>query len=617
MSKDSETRRGRLLSKVVKFVTSPTTHWSDLDRPDTTSGDAESRVALKEMIVRKRRNDFVRNREFDMLRKLRRRGQGDGASEVSPGVPSFYPSSQPANTGERARTLKKIDEIEAQMSTAWFKNKAVPGPHGDAPASGAAEPAVHAGAQRAQPVPARPVPSPDFDHDSAATAHVPYGDQAAPPQVRAFAPTVTLSEERELPPPHVSAPAPMLDLSPAISPAAGGSLANTGANTRSGVVLFGGHTDFNVEVVVEAKQDPVIEEVAIRFANGDVVGAEAGLLELLRDGGSRQHDIDTWLTLFDLYRASHQQDKFDDAGIDFADHFGRSAPQWALVTESAPTPLASALGASTAPAPIVSGLFHWTGPSSIGIQSIAALNASLARNAPPWSIDWRHVKGIEPAALPALTEVLKRLGDTPGGVKFLGDDRLLALLAERSPTDDRSADPLWWDARLALLRVMDEMDEFELVALNYCVTYEVSPPAWASPAGGFQRMTEEGQTVPPTDFRYEPVPESQVGAPPVEPGRPRVDDAGVFRGDLRGELVGSADEALAPYADHRSAARYEFNCRKLLRVDFGAAGDLLNWSMQQKAEGRPVTFKQVNRLVAAFFGVIGIQDTARVLLRSD
>ena len=83
------------------------------------------------------------------------------------------------------------------------------------------------------------------------------------------------------------------------------------------------------------------------------------------------------------------------------------------------------------------------------------------------------------------------------------------------------------------------------------------------------------------------------------------------------DALGSADEALAPYADHRSAARYEFNCRKLLRVDFGAAGDLLNWSMQQKAEGRPVTFKQVNRLVAAFFGVIGIQDTARVLLRSD
>ncbi|AVO32867.1 STAS domain-containing protein [Ottowia oryzae] len=614
MSKDSETRRGRLLSKVVKFVTSPTTHWSDLDRPETSSGDAESRVALKEMIVRKRRNDFVRNREFDMLRKLRRRGQGDGTRDVPPGVPSFYPSSQPANTGERARTLKKIDEIEAQMSTAWFKNKA-----GQAQAGGAADAAGNADAQRVQPLPTRPAHLTASGDGTAPTLHAPYGEPAANPQMRAFAPTVTLSEEMELRP-QVSAPAPMLDLSPAITPVARATPADadTGANTRSGVVLFGGHTDFNVEVMVEAKQDPVIEEVAIRFANGDVVGAEAGLLELLRDGGSRQHDIDTWLTLFDLYRASHQQDKFDDAGIDFADQFGRSAPQWALVTESAPTPLASALGASTAPAPIVSGLFHWTGPSSIGIQSIAALNASLARNAPPWRIDWRHVKGIEPAALPALTEVLKRLGDTPGGVKFLGEDRLLELLAERSPTDDRSADPQWWDARLALLRVMDEMDEFELVALNYCVTYEVSPPAWESPAGNFQRMTEEGQTVPPTDFGQPPTPaDSQLGAPPRVSGAPHVDDAGVLRGDLRGELIGTADAALLPYADHRGASRYELNCRKLLRVDFGAAGDLLNWSMQQKAEGRPVTFKQVNRLVAAFFGVIGIQDTARVLLRSD
>lgn len=52
---------------MVKFVKSPTTHWADLDRevPDS-SGDTESRLALKEMIERKRRNDFVRNREFDM-----------------------------------------------------------------------------------------------------------------------------------------------------------------------------------------------------------------------------------------------------------------------------------------------------------------------------------------------------------------------------------------------------------------------------------------------------------------------------------------------------------------------------------------------------------------------
>ena len=209
-------------------------------------------------------------------------------------------------------------------------------------------------------------------------------------------------------------------------------------------------------------------------------------------------------------------------------------------------------------------------------------------------------------------------GGQSGGVKFLGDDRLLAVLTERSPTDDRAADPQWWDARLALLRVLGEMDEFELVALNYCVTYEVSPPAWEEPTCSFNRMTEEGQTVVPSDFGPDAGSDSvlEAAAAPAA-GAPRVDEAGVLRSMLEGELVGTAESAIAPLADTQGVGMFELNCRKLLRVDFGAAGDLLNWAMQQKGDGRPVTFKQVNRLVAAFFGVIGIQDTARVLLRSD
>ena len=603
MSKDPTSRPGGLLSKMVKFVTSPTTHWSDLDRVDTDSGDTESRLALKEMIVRKRRNDFVRNREFDMLRKLRRRGETDARDALA--NPSFYPSSQPANSGERARTLKKIDEIEAQMSTAWFKHKA-PAAGADA-AQGAA--ATQAGPMSPESV--QPVSAPMAD------AARPQGS-GGPPQVRAFAPTETMSDEllnRSAAAPTAPVPPPMLgEFNVATMASPLGATVDTSADSKSGVVLFGGRADFNVEVVVEAKQDPEIEEAAIRFANGDVAGAEAGLLELLRDGGSRHQDIDTWLTLFDLYRASRQQDKFDDAAIDFADLFGRSAPQRALGTDtsaaSAPAPIAAA--------PVMSGLFHWACPSVVGTQSIAALNASLQRNPPPWRIDWRHVKTIEPAALPALTEVLKRWGNSPGGLKFLGDDRLLAVLSEHSPTDDRGADPQWWDARLALLRVQNEMDEFELVALNYCVTYEVSPPAWETPVGSFHRMTEEGQTVVPSDFGPDAAADSQLESAPPEPGAPRMDaETGIFRGKLEGELLGTAEPALKPFADGRGVSMFELNCRQLLRVDFGAAGDLLNWAMQEKGEGRPVTFKQVNRLVAAFFGVIGIQDTARVLLRSD
>ena len=83
-----------LLSKVVKFVKNPTTNWADLDHQEADRESSYSKQMLKEMIERKRRNDFVRKREFDMLRKMRR-------SEVMAGQdpaarPSFFQSSMPS-----------------------------------------------------------------------------------------------------------------------------------------------------------------------------------------------------------------------------------------------------------------------------------------------------------------------------------------------------------------------------------------------------------------------------------------------------------------------------------------------------------------------------------------
>ena len=59
------------------------------------------------------------------------------------------------------------------------------------------------------------------------------------------------------------------------------------------------------------------------------------------------------------------------------------------------------------------------------------------------------------------------------------------------------------------------------------------------------------------------------------------------------------------------------SCAKLIRVDFSAAGTLLNWVSAREAENRSVQFSEVNRLVASFFNVIGISEHARVIVRSD
>ena len=54
-----------------------------------------------------------------------------------------------------------------------------------------------------------------------------------------------------------------------------------------------------------------------------------------------------------------------------------------------------------------------------------------------------------------------------------------------------------------------------------------------------------------------------------------------------------------------------------MRIDFTAAGTLLNWVTARQAEGRQVQFVEVHRLVAAFFTVIGISEHARVGVRHE
>src|SRR5205814_5715113 len=80
--------------KVVKFVANPATEWSDLEPPSHEMRETDfAKSELKAMIERKRRNDFVRKREFDMLRKVRREGlSGDQLAAL--GSPSRIDDSE-------------------------------------------------------------------------------------------------------------------------------------------------------------------------------------------------------------------------------------------------------------------------------------------------------------------------------------------------------------------------------------------------------------------------------------------------------------------------------------------------------------------------------------------
>ena len=86
--------------------------------------------------------------------------------------------------------------------------------------------------------------------------------------------------------------------------------------------------------------------------------------------------------------------------------------------------------------------------------------------------------------------------------------------------------------------------------------------------------------------------------------------------ELSGQLVGDISETLGKLlAELGSAPVVSVSCARLIRVDFIAAGDLLNWVLARRNEARAVQFVDAHRLLALFFGAMGINEHAKVQVR--
>ena len=609
-----ETASG-LLSKMVKFVRNPTTSWSELDLAEAEREDSMSKQLLKEMIERKRRNDFVRKREFDMLRKMRKRGAMAGTDPDAAGRPSFFQSSMPSRPDDRASTLKKIDEIEAQMSMQWWKNK-----NGSEPDS-----AARARAQaQAQGLP----------DSSRAAANSPAGGYHLPPAYSATVPASLQSAARaaETPAPLRAASAPTRaqaqaplraftppSLTDAAPPVPVGKQLASSFGFASPASDFSSSKFFAVENGGIFTHDTELEEAAIRFANGDDAGAEAGLLDILGPGGSRQDHAESWLTLFDLYRASEQQDKFELAAIQFVERFNRSAPQWfsmpAMVKMLSPQRMRTGNGPTS----------DWICPSTVGIQTVAALKAALAKASMPWCLDWTNLKSIEASAVEPLYQVFSTWATQPVQLRFIGDLQLQTVLQSATPSNNRSTAQDCWQLRMQALRVTHRPDEFELAALDFCVTYEVSPPAWDNARCEYKPLDSSGDTLGSETIIGDVARDSASsrmilagGDSQLDPQQSVMPPSNVLSVELSGIIQGDAIAVLDKLGHKLQGADVMLiSCTKLIRVDFSAAGTLLNWVSARQAENRTVQFSDVNRLVAAFFNVIGITENATVVVRID
>jgi hypothetical protein len=580
MSEPKEPQKSGFLRKVVRFALNPTTDWADLNaNPQEQKEDDQAKTELKAMIERKRRNDFVRKREFDMLRKIRREGlTGEGIAGLE-GLSHLDDSEvRTQDSGARADgdVKDKIDAIERMMVGESGGRR-----------SGAA-------------VMRSTTPSMSDSFFSATTAP----QVMMPAQIAdAFKPTTPMqmlegSLQLHLPDPEANANAPAQMMS-------------KGVSALSPLMGLGeGSNAFAVEVT-ELAHDPELDEAVIAFANADFEQCERTLAALIAPGGQRSQHAETWFALFDLYRATGLQAKFDALAMDYVQRFGWSPPQWFSLPRMVAEAAADDAPRTARKPSQIDGSIGWVAPDVMDIHAVGQLRNQLLHMPLPWVLDWRQMRRIDAQASAALTRLLSDWSNEPIEMRWIGGEKFFALLAELAPPNSRNADPAFWLLRLEALRLANRAPDFDQAAIDYCLTYEVSPPSWSTARCSLRVSGGSGVTVAPAT---QPADGSMI-FPEVDAAEDSVPMLSTV--ELNGQLVGDIGALLKGLESKAGTASViQVSCARLIRIDFIAAGDLLNWVLARRTENRTVSFIDAHRLVALFCGAMGITEHARVTVRN-
>ncbi len=366
-------------------------------------------------------------------------------------------------------------------------------------------------------------------------------------------------------------------VAPAAAPASG----NLGQSTD----LMLGDSKLAHSMVLADSANPVLEEAAILYANGQDLPAVAVLAGAVRDDRTPQ----TWLMLLELYQSLGQRSEFETLAIDYAVRFETSAPAW---SEEQTRKAAAPKPPTAARAAIV-----FQGALDVRIVPQLEQLKVLAQRHPVLHLEFDRVTSVDPKGADLMLRVFAAFQKSNHEVVIGGANVLAQRLQEAIEVGRRDPSNTAWMLLLETYRILGRQAAFEETSIDYCVTYEVSPPSWEPPSPKYR--IDSAEAAPAAD---EPAPAGgDADGLPVD---------GIA---LVGELLGRAEAELQRLTEFAGThARIVIDCSKLVRVDFTAAGLLLNWAVGMRGARKHIEFVQVGHLVGALFVVMGLHEVVSV-----
>lgn len=319
---------------------------------------------------------------------------------------------------------------------------------------------------------------------------------------------------------------------------------------------------------------PVVEEVSVLFANGQDAAALVALEAGTAADNLGEETGQAWAMLFDLCQILGKREAFERHAMDYSVKFEKSPPTW-VGEQAEPTDPALRTGGQAFVA--FSGLL-----GEASDKNCKLLERVVAAN-PTARVEFARVQDVDVPGAALLRKALAAARKARCELVLAGADKLVTLIASKIESGKREGDELW----LLLLELYQQLglqEPFEEWALQYAVTFEVSPPWWEN----------------------RPAAKQAAAAPKLEPPSPDTFP-------LAGELIGAGADAyqqLIEFAETHNPVIVD--CASLKRVDFVSAGTLLNVLSGIVAAGKAVQIRRPNNLVLGLFGVLGIDQVAQV-----
>jgi len=354
-----------------------------------------------------------------------------------------------------------------------------------------------------------------------------------------------------------------------------------------------GHPSAVLAIDINASSLPgALEEAAILFANGQPDPAAASLRQALAEADLGSFQQLAWLMLLDLHQSTGDKPAFEALALDYAARFESSPPAWVD---------AEAGDAGTDPRQAASSVALPARLDDTIASRVDVIERGIERRR-EITIDAGPVQSVDAAGAARLLALLRRVEKLPGRhvLTIRGSRRLFeAAQAAIEPGRRDDSDACWMLALFAL-RLLGDVQAFEDLGIEYCVTFEVSPPSWEPLPASIRPVPAAGDAGPAGGAA------EVSGSPPAEP------NAFVLAGEISGRMEQEM-QALRSFAAGRSDVVVD--CRPLRRIEFVAAGELLNEVVNLRSAGKQVLFAEPNRLVYALMLVMGIQELAEVRRR--